>query len=175
VNWTAADNREPLATNFAVRYTDDEPFDEGTRLIVWRDSKVVQGSFACDTRPAWFPLGHEGIVAFDEQENPAALAEASRPFPAETQRVKVGSKQLPVAFDKGWLFLNLNTTEPTGDFPPEDPQAAQAWVSVEHYGGKKYWGSPYSVGYRAIQLDSATEASHVELPIFPPRSPPPDP
>jgi hypothetical protein len=173
VNWTAADNREPLATNFAVRYTDDEPFDDGTRLVVWRDSKVVQGPFACDTRPAWFPLAQESILAFDEQENPWALAASSRPFPAETQRVKVGSKQLPLPFDKGWLFLNLNTTEPTGDFPPEDPGAAQAWVSVEHYGGKRHWGSPYSVGYRAIQLDSATAASHVSAPVFPPQPPNP--
>src|SRR5579885_2743866 len=44
VNWTAVDNREPLATNFAVRFLNGGPFSGGTNLIVWRDSKVRQGA-----------------------------------------------------------------------------------------------------------------------------------
>src|SRR6185295_8839226 len=38
VNWTAIDNREPLATRFGVRYADDAT--SSTDLLVWRDSKV---------------------------------------------------------------------------------------------------------------------------------------
>src|ERR1700710_578590 len=43
VNWTAGDTREPLATNFAVRFLNGGPFSGGTNLIAWRDSKVRQG------------------------------------------------------------------------------------------------------------------------------------
>src|SRR5215472_14325156 len=56
-NWTAVDNREPLATNFAVRCLNGVPFSGGTNYVVWRDSKVAQGAFKCGTNPAWFPLG----------------------------------------------------------------------------------------------------------------------
>src|SRR5699024_5063568 len=41
--WSAADDREPLATNFAARYVNGGAFSGGTDLIVWRDSKVNQG------------------------------------------------------------------------------------------------------------------------------------
>ena len=69
----AADNREPLATNFAARYVTGGAFTGGTSYVVWRDSKVNQSAFTCPAtrvRPAWYPLGQEGIVIFDEQENP---------------------------------------------------------------------------------------------------------
>jgi hypothetical protein len=170
VAWTAADNREPLATNFAVRYINGGAFSGGTSLIVWRDSKVNQGAFTCPavagTRPPWFPLGQEGIVIFDEQENPDIPASfpvspqppvsGIIPFPAEAQRTRVGGSALPVPFDFGWLYLNLNTTvTAAGNNPPEDPAAAQAWVTaVMDAQGR------FSVGFDAVQLDSAATALH---------------
>src|SRR4030095_11190862 len=45
VSWPAADNREPLATNFAVRYVTGGAFDGGTDLLVWRGSKVNPAPF----------------------------------------------------------------------------------------------------------------------------------
>jgi hypothetical protein len=75
--WSAADNREPLATNFAARFLNGGPFSGGTDFIVWRDSKVNQGPFECPAatgNPFWFPLGQEGIVIFDEQEHPQVPA-----------------------------------------------------------------------------------------------------
>jgi hypothetical protein len=170
VNWTAADNREPLATNFAVRYVTGGTFSGGSDLLVWRDSKVNQSPFACPAtsilRPSWYPLGQEGIIIFDEQEqldvpqsfpvSPQPLPEDRAPFPAEAQRTTVGGADLPVPFAFGWLFLNLNTTVTgAGANPPEDPAAAQAWVTVE----MKAQGR-FSVGFDAIQLDSACAASH---------------
>lgn len=168
--WNAADNREPLATSFAARYVTGGTFSGGTDLFVWRDSKVSQKAFTCPvvagTRPAWYPLGQEGIVIFDEQEHPNVAqtfpvspqppGEALAPFPAEAQRTSVGGADLPVPFKFGWLYLNLNTVvAAAGNNPPEDPRAAQAWVTVEMRAGGRF-----SVGFDAVKLDSACMASH---------------
>jgi len=169
VNFTAVDNREPLATNFAVRFLNGGPFSGGTNLIVWRDSKVRQGAFKCGTTPAWYPLGQEQIVIFDEQEHPQVPQtfpvspqppqSGIIPFPAETQSTAVGGAAFPVPYKFGWLFLNLNTTvAAAGSVPPEDPAAAQAWVeAVMSALGR------YSVGFDAIKLDSACTANHARI------------
>ena len=105
-------------------------------------------------------------MIFDEQEQPQVPQtfpvspqppqQGLIPFPAEAQRTMVGGADLPVPFDFGWLYLNLNTTvAAAGADPPEDPAAAQAWVTVE----MKAQGR-FSVGFDAIQLDSACSASH---------------
>ena len=174
VNWTAADNREPLSTNFATRFVNGGTFSGGTDLLVWRDSKAVQGAFTSpgancavpDAEVPWYPLGEEGIVIFDEEENPTVpeqfpfsppiQPDTLLPFPAEAQRTAVDGTALPVDPDFGWLYLNLNTTVTVaGANPPEDPAAAQAWVTtVMDAEGR------FSVGYDAIQLDSACNAVH---------------
>lgn len=145
--WSAADNREPLGTNFGIRY---RTVNRGTTdLIVWRDSKVAQTPFSCGNPPAG--LGQEEIAAFDDEENPELLS--GTPFPAESQRVAVGGAALPVSFDSGWLFANLNRAG--GVNPSEDPAAAQGWISsiVE-------LGDRFTIGSEAVQLDSACSASH---------------
>jgi hypothetical protein len=169
VAFSAADNREPLATNFAVRFLNGGPFSGGTNLIAWRDSKVRQGAFKCGTTPAWYPLGQEQIVIFDEQEHPSVPTtipvspqppqSGIIPFPAETQSTAVGGAAFPVPFRFGWIFLNLNTTvAAAGSVPPEDPAAAQAWVeAVMSALGR------YSVGFDAIKLDSACTANHTRV------------
>ena len=170
VSWTAIDNREPLATNFGVRYVNGGAFTGGSDLIVWRDSKVNQGAFTCPavagTRPPWFPLGQEAIVIFDEEENPDVPDTfpfspqppegGLVPFPAEAQRVAVNGEALPVPTDFGWIFLNLNTTvAAAGTNPPEDPAAAQAWVTVTMDAEGRF-----SVGFDAVLLDDACNARH---------------
>jgi hypothetical protein len=169
VGWTAADNREPLATTFATRYLNGGPFSAGTSLLCWRDSKNVVNPFACPAtlgvRPPWYPLGQEGVVVFDEQEHPLTAPGCSHspcfqtfniPCPAETQRVQVGGAALPVNAAFGWIFLDLNTTVASaGPNPPVDPAAAQAWVIATYTANGRF-----SVGVDAIQLDSACAASH---------------
>jgi hypothetical protein len=166
--WSAIDNREPLATHFAVRYGDHAPFS--TTLAVWRDSKVAQGAFTCPAtfglRPSWYPLGQEGIVIFDEQEkvsqpvsfpvSPPPPSATLVPFPAESQRTLVNGPALPVPFGFGWLFLDLNTVvAAAGANPPIDPAAAQAFVTAfDETGGR------FAVGVEAIRLDSACAAAH---------------
>jgi hypothetical protein len=170
VAWTAADNREPLATNFAQRFVNGGAFDGGTQFICWRDSKVNQGPFTCPAaagvRPPWFALGQEGLVIFDEQENPdvpTAFPVSPQPptvtnllCPAEAQRTVIGGADFPIIFDFGWIYANLNQTNATaGPNPPEDPLASQAWLSaVMDAQGR------FSVGFDAIQLDSACNALH---------------
>ncbi|HTQ80462.1 MAG TPA: hypothetical protein VMM92_10735 [Thermoanaerobaculia bacterium] len=173
VSWTAVDNRERLGAELAARYLNGGPFTGGTDLLVWRDSKVKQGAFTCGTVPAWYPLGEEGIVIFDEEEHaspasfpfsPQPPEEGLAPFPAEAQRVTVGGPALPVPFPFGWLFLDLNTVvAAAGAVPPIDPGAAQAWVGLSIHTTSPYAGVVYgkggimgraSVGFAAIQLGS---------------------
>jgi hypothetical protein len=170
VAWTAADNREPLVTNFAARYLLGGLFDGGTEYWVWRDSKVVQGPFTCPSvagvRPSWFPLGQEGITIFDEQEqaevpetfpfSPQPPQSSLIPFPAEAQSTVLGGSSFPIPFDFGWIHLDLNTfVAAAGNNPLEDPNAAQAWVIDPMRAQGRF-----SVGYGANQLDSATSANH---------------
>lgn len=172
VDWTAIDNREPLATNFAARYLDNVAFTGGTDMIVWRDSKVDQAPFSCASQPAWFPLGQQAIVIFDEEEQPdvpetfpvSPQPEEGGliPFPAEAQRVTVNGPDgaLPSPFEAGWMFLNLNQTNVAqGAVPPEVADAAQAWVTTVMSAEGRF-----SVGFNAIVLDSACNPNVIANP-----------
>ena len=156
--------RQPLATKFAVPYAnrgkEDKWFPQGTALQVWRDPKVSDAeAFPCGTRPSWFPLGQEEVLAFDDQENVEVLAPGAA-FGAATQRVAIDGPSLPVSFTEGWIYLNLNTTVAAAPTTPvEDPAAAQAWVTVDKNSKGKF-----SVQTRAIPIDSATEVVHT--PVF---------
>jgi hypothetical protein len=174
------DQREPLSTTFASRYINGGIFNGGTDLIVWRDSKTlptgVNGPYTCGRvdRPAWFPLNQTDVVAFDEMENPEdlcftgdvvspPLGGAQTCFPLEAQRVSlsggnvIGSDPTPSAAF-GWIYLNLNhALSPTAGTDPF-PGIAQAWVTtVMDADGR------FSVGYDAIQLDSACAPRNIAL------------
>lgn len=176
VDFTGADNREPLATNFAARYlTDPGSGFDGTDFLVWRDSKLELPSngFSCAAGPTsinsglTYPLGQEDIVIFDEEENPEVPQvfpispqppeQGIIPFPWETQRVAVNGPggELTTTFDNGWMYLNLNHTASSNQPQPADPAAAQAWVTPVIFNG-----GLFSVGYDAVQIDSACAANH---------------
>lgn len=150
VGWNGSDGREPLPTTFGVRYE-----NENSDLIVWRDSKVSQTPVPCPAQAPWQPLGQEKIVAFDQEETPVVLT--TNAFPVEAQRTRVGGNRLPVPHDSGWLYLNLNTAvAQAGANPPQDPAAAQAWVSVV----TRSDAGRISVGYDAMRYDSACSPKH---------------
>jgi len=156
-NWTAVDNRVPLATNFAARFANNWPI--GSDIVVWRDSKVNQPPFTCGTLPSWYPLGATSVLAFDEDAHAVALS--TNAFPAVAQRVTVGSSALPVPYAYGWLFLDLNTTvAAAGSVPPVDSRADQAWVTVTQ---SFLNGQQAGLGYEAIRFDSACSARHTGL------------
>jgi|SRR5579863_1678103 len=166
--WTAVDNREPLPTTFGPRYSIGGAEAAATDYIVWRDPKVAQSAFPCPvvagTQPAWYPLGQEDVVIFDDQEHPfvpltsitSPAATGITPFAAAAQRTTVNGAALPVPFNVGWIYLNLNTAvTPAGSVPPVDPEAAQAWVTaiLSQKGG-------FSTGLEAMHYDSACSANH---------------
>ena len=179
--WSAVDHREPLATTFAAQFAAGGLFNAGTSYLVWRDPKVPQGAFSCpataDSVPAWYPLGQEGLTIFDEAEHaavpficpfagsPPSSATPSQcpptpaliPFPAATQRVQVNGAMLPVPFNFGWTYLDLNWTDAgiDGNNPIADPHAAQAWVIAT----ESSFGH-FAVAVDAFRLDSACSANH---------------
>jgi hypothetical protein len=169
---TAADNREPTATTFAVRYLSGGGFDGGTDLLVWRDSKFPPG-FSCTTGPNYGELFEQQIVVFDEFENPLTVVTggpSGEPTPGaqctfcdEAQRVSVGGDGITTNADFGWLYLNLNhATTLDAALGPGYVNIAQAWVTaVMDAEGR------FSVGFDAIQLDNANTATPggVVLPV----------
>ena len=169
--WSAADHREPLATNFAAQYFNASSsglFQAGTAMIVWRDPKGAQQPFDCpaavNERPEWYPLGLQGLVIFDESEHvavqqtlpvcPQPPTVALIPFPAASQMVSVNGASLPVPFSFGWMFLNLNVAAPYNPAPPVDLVAAQAYVISAHL------AVGHGVAADAFRLDSACSPSH---------------
>jgi hypothetical protein len=166
--FTAIDNREPLPTTFGARYAIGGVNNAGTDYIAWRDPKVAQIPFACpvvpDVQPPWYPLGQEDVVIFDEQEHPVVPLSSITspatfgltPFPAAAQRTTVGGPALPVPFNSGWSYLNLNTmVTPAGNVPPVDPQAAQAWVTIILTQNRGF-----ATGHEAMHFDSACNPNH---------------
>jgi len=166
--WNASDHREPLDTTFAGRFINGGVFSGGSKYYVWRDSKNNQGAFACGSTPDWYPLGQEAIAIFDEQEHlvtaqtfpvsPQPPNSTVIPFPAEANDTVIGGINLPVPYPFGWLYLNLNYTATLGQGigkPPFDPASAQAFVEIEMEAQGRF-----SVGFNAIQLDSACAPNH---------------
>jgi hypothetical protein len=160
---TGVDQREGLASEFAVRYVQGGAFDGGTDYIVWRDSRstdIVGGACPAENNFAWYPLNQELVVAFDEEENSEELcfttSDVSPPtggqetcFPIEAGRYNVadsavpGSQTLGPTADFGWMFLDLDLSA---------GQPSQAWVTAVMSALGRF-----SVGFDAIQLDSVCE------------------
>jgi hypothetical protein len=161
VGGSAADNRKPLPTSFATRYTNGGAFTGGTELIVWRDSKASPGG-NCAAGSNFGSLDESQVVAFDEAENVDLDCRSCGLFPDETQYID--SSSLPLGSDFGWLYLNLNHASPL------DPSLgsgyagiAQAWVvTITSSEGR------FSVGYDAVQLDNANTARSPGGRIIPP-------
>jgi hypothetical protein len=161
---TGVDQREGLASQFAVRYITGGLFDGGTDYIVWRDSRsadILGGACPAETNFGWYPLNQELVVAFDEAENNEELcftiSDVSPPtggqqtcFPIETGRYNVrssavpGSQTLDPSFDFGWMYLDLDLSA---------AQPSQAWVTAVMSALGRF-----SIGFDAIQLDSVCES-----------------
>lgn len=109
-NFTAIDNRQPTSTNFINRYVNagspqgSNYVNQGSQVIVWRDSKISGVTsplgFTCGTPPSWYPLGQEGLLAFNEQEDVQAPV-VPNPFPAQTQKVRSPARRFRSPFRKG--------------------------------------------------------------------------
>jgi hypothetical protein len=157
VGWSAADNRRPLGSKFGARFLNGGVFSGGTHLLVWRDPKAPSTPVSCAATQAWYPLGQEEIMVFDEAED--VTSAGGFPFPAVTNDVAVNGSALPVPYPFGWLYLNLHQQNPasTGN-PSIDPAAAQNWVGYQMDANGRF-----SVGQRAVVLEGVVGASHTCL------------
>ena len=147
-----SDGREPLNSTFGARYFTRK---EATDLIVWRDSRADQGPFDCSElgRSGWYPLGQTQIVVFNEVEQPLEPFEVDiAPFPAETQKVRIGGGALDVApYRSGWIYLNLN----------QDDDVVQSFVWVRQ--GLRKRAALYSaLSYTSACGDAPSPASPID-------------
>lgn len=173
VNGSGADGRQSLPPDWAARFISASGFTEGTDLIVWRDSGQVVMPFPCGHPPSWYPLIASGYVAFDEEEHPlippvfpvserspAAKAQPPQPLadqlPAEANRLKVGTENLPVPFDFGWIYLYLAAPR---FVPPFGFASQQGWAGVAMKAGGRF-----SVGFAGTPLSNGCNPND-QLPI----------
>jgi hypothetical protein len=153
VSTPGADLREPLPSTWGTRFQSTDVFDGGTALIAWRDLGLKGESFACNVKPAWFPLDQDALVIFDEQENPDVPQSFPGipipqvfpvPFPVAANRAGANSPELPLPFDFGWLFFDLNSS-----FDPQEDGIRQSWM-----GAVSSAEGVFSVGLQATPFDS---------------------
>lgn len=139
---TAADNREPLATQWAVRHVSSP--GQATDLLYWRDVKIAQAPFPCSSPPVWAPLNVIELLAFDEEENAVDLS-PNAGFPLACGRVRVGEGPLQTPFEFGWLKINFSAVG-QGAFGQTNQAAV---IAVQLVPGR------FAIGNSALALDNA--------------------
>ena len=133
VGYDARDAREPLSRLWANRFVTGGAFSGGTDLVVWRDAGTRTAAFSCLTRPSWYPLDLDAFDFFDEEETADGFFyfPGSPPlpppyfpfFPAESNRVKLGTSAIPLPFDFGFAVIDFG--QDLAERPP-----AQVYVST---------------------------------------------
>jgi hypothetical protein len=157
-SFTAADNREPLASVTQGRYLNGGTFTSGSDLVVWRDPGVAVVPFTCGGSPTGFPLTQAEVVAFDEQEHFSPVV--GNTFPYATQVVSAIGLT-PYTFG----FFRLNLTMPGGD--PAVAGRHQSYVSIRHTANGTFGGA-----LPAQQLNNASNPANTNFTILPPPSNP---
>ncbi|HEV7238040.1 MAG TPA: hypothetical protein VGQ36_02290 [Thermoanaerobaculia bacterium] len=117
------DGRQPLPSQFAVRWIQGGTGWFQTSLKVWREARVGIDA-SCDDYAADENLAVHEIVTFDESENAVGSGNQSIELSA-TSRTNVGDAQiypqLANGAISGWVYLNL-------DLARNDDVASQSWV-----------------------------------------------
>jgi len=123
LGWNGLDNRVPLPERWQVRFLNGGPFNGGTDLIVWRDTKALaeggSGPRGCSGPPSWHPLREQYVEAYDEAGNQVLSVTDSAFFPLATQKVAVSDLGIVTAFGR----LRLGLSHGAGPYLP-----AQSWV-----------------------------------------------
>ena len=175
--YNGADNREPLATTWGVRYFAGGLFTGGTDIVCWRDNGTAASAlpFPCGPPISILPrvsgdgqpLSQNQVVIFDEEENPVTVP--GSPFsppptqlgltvcPWEATRTRVDGIRLPTPFDFGWVYLNLNTSV-TGDYKSASTGLSvhQSWLGVVASAVGRL-----SVGFQGMHFDLANDETNV--------------
>jgi len=162
VSWTAADNREPLATRWAV----PTPNQVDLRLVVWRDPKVVVQPFSCGSPTAVAAAG--SWLSFDMAEDGLDIS-ALVPRLHAAQTVRLGH-DLTLPWRAGWLMIDLSHTV-AGAGAPAHFDATQGLVGVVGTLAACGGEGRFIGGYHAVALDNASAPGGPSLGDLPVVSP----
>ena len=117
------DGRQPLPSQFAVRWIQGGTGSFQTSLKVWREARVGTGA-TCSDYAADEHLSVHEIVTFDEYENATGSGNEPIELPA-TSRTNVDDAQIYPQLANGayagWMYLDL-------DLAKNDGVASQNWV-----------------------------------------------
>jgi hypothetical protein len=109
----AADDREPLAQSWGVRY-----FNQLTDVICWRDNAIRQ-TFGCDSFPQAnlqgvnFPSTEPVIVTvYDHASSQTTSDDSAVPCDAVAKRTTVGGADFPVEPKSGWIYVDTDEDRP---------------------------------------------------------------
>jgi hypothetical protein len=160
VGYSGADDREPLASQWATRFVTGGAFRGGTDLVVWRDPERPGLVFDCAGGPTvvpggWYPLFQNAYQIYDEKEHVAIPQAVIPPLPpcaacvvatapAAANRVQVSGVNLPIPFNFGWMFFDFKNP-----LAVEDPHAQSYVVSIVTTPGR------YAVQTTGTALDSS--------------------
>ena len=162
------DGRQPLPSQFAVRWIEGGTGDFETSLKIWREARAGTDA-SCNDYAADDALAVREIVVFDESENAVgsnnariALSAASRTGVDDANVYP----QLANGANSGWMYLNLDRSR-------RDEFATQSWViSSMRAEGR------YSTEFDAIAMGNGCSApaatSEVNSPSGAPIAPAPN-
>jgi hypothetical protein len=149
VNGTGIDHRESLPSRWMSRFINGGVFTQGTSLFVWRDA-WPGATFPCGGTYA--RLDEQRVFAFDEQENPTALAYSANHFPLATEWVQLGSGSFEMVPDFGVLFLDLNRATAASPFSSTN----QAHISTLYRADGRFAGllTAWVLDYTSVYMGS---------------------
>jgi len=148
-NGGTADRRQPLPSVFAARWIEESDGPLETNFTIWREG-ITRAHSGCAVASN-SALTVAGIVRFDDDENPVAIADcqncAARPLLPSSSRPSSDDSVFPPnagGATSGWMYLNLNNQ---GVFPFRPFRvASQNWVTV----------SMSSEGRHEVEFDTAS-------------------
>jgi hypothetical protein len=142
------DARQPLPSQFAVRWIHGGPTEFETSLKVWREARAGIDASCADYASDVNLAVHE-IVVFDEDENAVGSA-GGRYERAATSRTSIDDTdaypQLANGANGGWMYVNM-------DRGARDDIASQAWIISSMRAERRY-----STDFDAIALGNGCSA-----------------
>jgi len=135
----SADNREPLPTAWATRFSGGR-----TSFDYWRQPVTTTGGFpapfTCGTAPANAPTTQRAVTAYDAN-GAITGSPTGNLFQFGTGNTPGSSLNLNAPL--GWVFVNLNLGDGT---------VRQSWLTTRQVPAASGTGVPYGYGTEAIQL-----------------------
>ena len=110
--WDGRDDRVPLPNLWNQRFLNGGLFGGGASVVVWQDIGEPSSLAVCGQRPAWYPLGADGVALDEDAGNLVSIEDVAS---LATQRVDVSDLGIPYPF--GWVQVGASSrqlwTQPT--------------------------------------------------------------